>query len=206
MLSEKEVDLGQEEDDEEEEEGDKKEDEEGPRSDLTNDYHPNRVSNYVPEQDDLWSVGGSQETLKNEWVVEDFNVTEALKDFQIASAKVTPKILSDMRLLALNSTYLFSLNKSESITNYMDVYDVNDLNDERSTRFLKQVQSDLQLFEGAVQDSGNVIEWAHQLAHAAVESNDWFQIQSITIPFLKEAKKSDNKFESANILHRLQWL
>lgn len=99
MLSEKEVDLGQEEDDEEEEEGDKKEDEEGPRSDLTNDYHPNRVSNYVPEQDDLWSVGGSQETLKNEWVVEDFNVTEALKDFQIASAKVTPKILSDMRLL-----------------------------------------------------------------------------------------------------------
>lgn len=60
------MDLGEEEDDEEEEEGDEEEDEEGPRSDLTNNHHLNRVSNYVLEQDVLWSVGGSQETLKDE--------------------------------------------------------------------------------------------------------------------------------------------
>lgn len=86
---------------------------------LGNGHHV-RVSNYILEQENLWSVGGSQETLKDEWVVEDFNVTEALKGFKLASSIISPRKLSDMRLLAMNSIYLFSLDKFESISGYMD--------------------------------------------------------------------------------------
>lgn len=86
-------------DEDDEEEDDEEEEEEGPRSDLSNDYHPNRVVNYILEEEDHWSAAGSQEAVKDAWVVEDFNITVVLKDFKLASSKISPKKLSDMRLL-----------------------------------------------------------------------------------------------------------
>lgn len=86
---------------------------------LGNGHHV-RISDYILEEEDLWSPAGSEETFRDEWIVEDFNVTEALKNFKLASSIFSPRKLSDMRLLL------------------------------RSTRILMQVQNDLHLFEGAV--------------------------------------------------------
>ncbi|KAI8890581.1 hypothetical protein K501DRAFT_168684 [Backusella circina FSU 941] len=76
---------------------------------------------------------------------------------------------------------------------------------ERSRRILKQIKNDLNMSEGAVSDNMNIIGWANQLAQAALESKDWFEIQTVTIQFLAAAQENKDKMEliAANILHRL---
>ncbi|KAI7853242.1 hypothetical protein BDC45DRAFT_159300 [Circinella umbellata] len=115
-----------------------------PRSDLTCDYRPTRTLGYTLENVELDSNVYEELFTNTEyasspadieathyedtWIVNRFNVVNALKSFRTLSSSLNPKKLSDLRLLALNHIYLFSLKESQSIIQYMNVYGVDDKN------------------------------------------------------------------------------
>ncbi|KAG2219619.1 hypothetical protein INT45_011344 [Circinella minor] len=193
-----------------------------PKSDLTWDYHPQRTLDYELEGeifsdddngDEPLTVGSSESgssafggttnvpsfsiktttatTHKEQWNVESFNVIESLNKFRKISKSIVPKKASDLRLLSLNHIYLFALNKGSSIIQYMDTYGDGEIDDngEHSENIIKKINIDLQIQDGAESD----------------HCTDWFAAHDITLPFLVEARQSQDKVETiaAHVLYRL---
>jgi hypothetical protein len=75
-----------------EEEEDEDEDEGGPRSDLSHDYHPNRTSNYVLDEE------GYDDEEAEEWMIGRYNISGFVEGFHDLSIKAPPKKMSNMRL------------------------------------------------------------------------------------------------------------
>ncbi|KAF7727399.1 hypothetical protein EC973_007563 [Apophysomyces ossiformis] len=155
-----------------------------PRSDLTNDYHPGRMLDYTVEELVMFDSGpedigeetddsiSNENTLhgtndsanasasntpttvrhKKSWIVYDFNVIRSLEKFRAVSKTIAPKKLSDMRLL------------SSSITRYMDMYDTEDEDSEKTEDIFNMIDMDLQVAEGTVSLNSKIVNWSNELS------------------------------------------
>ncbi|KAI9473770.1 MAG: hypothetical protein EXX96DRAFT_541437 [Benjaminiella poitrasii] len=119
------------------------------------------------------------------------DVIEELRTFRTVSIKLEPKGLSDLWLLALNHTYIFTQDIKESITSHLP------------ESLHRCIMEDV-LTEPIVTMSDRAILWCTKLSQ--VRFPTWYEVQKITIPFLHEAMKAMNcnplNLIVANILHR----
>ncbi|KAI7847469.1 hypothetical protein BDC45DRAFT_562282 [Circinella umbellata] len=199
-----------------------------PSSDLTDDYHLLRNLDYSFElMDDNDDGSSEQEQLdtanvsgnasidntfemnqyhQDSWKVKEVDVLFQLKKIREKSLKLKPKTLSDLRLLSISDIYLFSLDKSESVIEYIDFYSTDDLDSSDEEEYIrKKINEDLDIQGALVEINANIIAWSHALSKINVATTNWFDIQETTLPFLNDARANNNKIEmiAANTLHRL---
>lgn len=93
------------------------EEESEPRSDISNDYRPNRILDYVSEEcNDGVVVNGDKadapmaENYSDKWLVEGFDDILTLHKFKEAGLLISPKALSDLRLFVIVRNIIDILN------------------------------------------------------------------------------------------------
>ncbi|CAO3610145.1 unnamed protein product [Mucor hiemalis] len=167
--------------------------EESSSSILTTNYHPLRTLNYDLVESSV--SGDGTESCDEDgvtWIVDGFDILYALKNFRAISQQIPPANLSDLRLLAINHIYLFTLNPDNSVTRYFDVYDNNDLSGDIAELKLKKTNDDLNKLEGKVNLPQTVNIWINKLLQECTLSTNWYDMQRLTVPFLTEAIKLDD--------------
>ncbi|KAI8641058.1 hypothetical protein BD408DRAFT_444635 [Parasitella parasitica] len=163
-------------------------------SDISNDYHP-LVDDEEYNLQRVDSPDDTQSTRTWSYQLDDkevfCDIIEELRTFRNVSFKFEPKSLSDLRLLALNHTYLFTQNIKDSITSYLP--------ESLHRRIMEDVST-----EPIVTISDRAILWCTKLSLMRLPT--WYEVQKVTIPFLHEAMETMNDkpidLVVANIIHR----
>ncbi|KAG1166781.1 hypothetical protein G6F36_012808 [Rhizopus arrhizus] len=142
-------------------------------------YHPGRKYLHIYEDEPTWPDIADG----NEWIIEDINISNELKQFKKASSQINTNQgnMNDMRILALHLIFPFMLSANSSITKYM------------GSQTRKLVEKDIEsLYEAPPTTTTNLLLWCEKLRTMKL---DWFRMKNECRNIMNKAHETGDDHE-----------